>query len=147
MRILMAARDAPSGRRVEDMLQPHGFNVFTTDLGEEMVHLALKFDYDLILLNAFLSDMTGWRALRHLRERHIELPVLVLADPTGIEDVCRGFGFRGMHTLAEPFSESQLVACLRQLVPASRDPAPVVMEIGKLRVDRRTKAVEIEGMP
>jgi two-component system cell cycle response regulator CtrA len=43
------------------MLKSEGFNVYTTDLGEEGIDLGKLYDYDIILLDLNLPDMHGSR--------------------------------------------------------------------------------------
>ena len=42
------------------MLKSESFNVYTTDLGEEGVDLGKLYDYDIILLDLNLPDMSGF---------------------------------------------------------------------------------------
>ena len=41
------------------MLKSENFNVYTTDLGEEGIDLGKLYDYDIILLDLNLPDMSG----------------------------------------------------------------------------------------
>jgi two-component system, cell cycle response regulator CtrA len=43
------------------MLKSEGFNVYTTDLGEEGVDLGKLYDYDIILLDINLPHMFGYK--------------------------------------------------------------------------------------
>jgi DNA-binding response OmpR family regulator len=47
------------------MLKSEGFNVYTTDLGEEGVDLGKLYDYDIILLDINLPDMSGYEVRQH----------------------------------------------------------------------------------
>jgi two-component system cell cycle response regulator CtrA len=49
------------------MLKSEGFNVYTTDLGEEGVDLGKLYDYDIICLDLTLPDMHGYDVLKQLR--------------------------------------------------------------------------------
>ena len=53
--------DSATAQAIELMLKSEGFNVYTTDLGEEGVDLGKIYDYDMILLDLNLPDMTGSR--------------------------------------------------------------------------------------
>ena len=46
------------------MLATEGFNVYTTDLGEEGLDLGKLYDYDIILLDLNLPDMHGYDVLK-----------------------------------------------------------------------------------
>ena len=51
MRVLLIEDDSATAQSIELMLESDGFNVFTTDLGEEGVDLGKLYDYDIILLD------------------------------------------------------------------------------------------------
>ena len=46
--------------RLKRMLKVDSFNVYTTDLGEEGIDLGKIYDYDIILLDLNLPDMSGF---------------------------------------------------------------------------------------
>ncbi len=60
MRVLLIEDDTATAQSIELMLKSEGFNVYTTDLGEEGVDLGKLYDYDIILLDLNLPDMSGY---------------------------------------------------------------------------------------
>ena len=71
MRILLVEDDPTTSRSIELMLTHANLNVYCTDLGEEGIDLAKLYDYDLILLDLNLPDMTGHDVLRQLRMAYL----------------------------------------------------------------------------
>ena len=67
MRVLLIEDDTATAQSIELMLKSEGFNVYTTDLGEEGVDLGKLYDYDIILLDLNLPDMSGYEVLKTLR--------------------------------------------------------------------------------
>jgi two-component system cell cycle response regulator CtrA len=67
MRILLIEDDRSTAQAIELMLKSESFNVYTTDLGEEGVDLGKLYDYDIILLDLSLPDISGFDVLRSLR--------------------------------------------------------------------------------
>src|SRR4051794_29849056 len=61
------------------MLKSENFNVYTTDLGEEGVDLGKLYDYDIILLDLNLPDLSGYEVLRSLRVAKVKTPILILS--------------------------------------------------------------------
>jgi len=51
MRVLLIEDDSATAQSVQLMLKSEGFNVYTTDLGEEGIDLGKIYDYDIILLD------------------------------------------------------------------------------------------------
>ena len=84
MRVLLIEDDGATAQSIELMLKSDGFNVYTTDLGEEGVDLGKVYDYDIILLDLNLPDMTGFDVLKQLRVAKVNTPILIL---TGQGDI------------------------------------------------------------
>ena len=67
MRVLLIEDEPTTAKSIELMLGTEGFNVYTTDLGEEGLDLGKLYDYDIILLDLNLPDMHGYDVLKKLR--------------------------------------------------------------------------------
>jgi len=91
MRILLVEDDPTTSKSIEMMLTHANLNVYATDLGEEGIDLAKLYDYDLILLDLHLPDMSGHEVLRQLRMARVETPILILTGESGTESKLRGF--------------------------------------------------------
>jgi len=72
MRVLLIEDDSAVAQSIELMLKSESFNVYTTDLGEEGVDLGKLYDYDIILLDLNLPDMSGYDVLKQLRVSKIK---------------------------------------------------------------------------
>src|SRR5271169_2608608 len=90
MRVLLIEDDAATAQSIELMLKSEAFNVYVTDLGEEGIDLGKLYDYDIILLDLNLPDMSGFEVLRSLRLAKVKTPILILTGLAGIEDKVRG---------------------------------------------------------
>ena len=51
MRVLLIEDEPTTAKAIELMLSTEGFNVYTTDLGEEGLDLGKLYDYDLSLIH------------------------------------------------------------------------------------------------
>src|SRR5262249_2775155 len=78
MRVLLIEDDSATAQSIGLMLKSERFNVYATDLGEEGVDLGKLYDYDIILLDLNLPDMSGFEVLRTLRVSKVKTPVLIL---------------------------------------------------------------------
>ena len=77
MRVLLIEDDSATAQSIELMLKADGFNVYTTDLGEEGVDLGKLYDYDIILLDLNLPDMPGFDVLKTLRSGAAEVSAFI----------------------------------------------------------------------
>ncbi|MCP6768844.1 response regulator, partial [Klebsiella pneumoniae] len=86
MRVLLIEDDSATAKGIELMLKTESFNVYTTNLGEEGVDLGKVYEYDIILLDLNLPDMSGFEVLRSLRVAKVKTPILILSGLANTED-------------------------------------------------------------
>src|SRR6266702_7928006 len=147
MRVLLIEDDRSIARSIELMLKSESFNVYTTDLGEEGVDLGKLYDYDIIVLDLNLPDMSGFEVLRLLRVSRVSTPILILSGLVDIRDKVKGLGFGADDYVSKPFHKDELVARIRAIVRRSKGHAQSVIRTGDLVVNVDTKTVEVNGRP
>src|ERR1700755_534155 len=103
MRVLLIEDDSATAQSIELMLKSEGFNVYTTDLGEDGIDLGKIYDYDIILLDLHLPDMSGFEGLRSMRLSKVKAPILIVTGVDTIEDKVRGLGVVADDYLTKPF--------------------------------------------
>ena len=145
MRVLLIEDDSATAQSIELMLKSEGFNVYTTDLGEEGVDLGKLYDYDIILLDLNLPDMSGYQVLKTLRVAKVGTPILILSGLAGIENKVRGLGFGADDYMTKPFHKDELVARIHAVVRRSKGHSHSVINTGKLAVNLDTKTVEVDS--
>ena len=145
MRVLLIEDDATVAQSIELMLKSENFNTYTTDLGEEGVDLGKLYDYDIILLDLNLPDMSGYEVLRSLRVAKVKTPILILSGMASIEDKVKGLGFGADDYLTKPFHKDELVARIHAIVRRSKGHAQSVITIGDLMLDLDEKMASVGG--
>ena len=145
MRILLVEDDPTTSRSIELMLTHANLNVYCTDLGEDGIDLAKLYDYDLILLDLNLPDMSGHEVLRQLRLARIETPILILSGSDDTENKIKGFGFGADDYLTKPFHREELVARIHAIIRRSKGHSQSVIRTGKISVNLDAKTVEVEN--
>jgi two-component system cell cycle response regulator CtrA len=145
MRILLIEDDTATARSIELMLKSERFNVYTTDLGEEGVDLGKLYDYDIILLDLNLPDMSGVEVLRTLRVCKVRTPILILSAIAGIENKVKALGFGADDYMTKPFHKNELVARIHAIVRRAKGHAQSVIQTSDLLVHLDTKTVEVNG--
>ncbi len=147
MRVLLIEDDSTMAKSIEMMLDGEGFYVYSTDLGEEGLHLGKLYDYDIIILDLNLPDMHGYDVLKKLRTSKIETPILILSGMTESDDKVRGLGFGADDYLTKPFDKEELIARLRAIVRRANGHPDAIIRTGGLAVNLDTRTVTLEGQP
>ena len=146
MRVLLVEDDAGVAQSIELMLKVEDMYVYRTDLGEEGVDLGKIYDYDIILLDLTLPDISGYEVLRSLRLAKVATPVLILSGLASIEDKIKGLGLGADDYLSKPFHKDELVARIHALVRRSKGHAESVIAVGDLIVDLEARTVKLNGV-
>ena len=143
MRVLLIEDDSSIAQSIELMLKSESFNVYTTDLGEEGVDLGRLYDYDIILLDLNLPDMSGFEVLRSLRLSKVRTPILILSGLASVEHKVKGLGFGADDYVTKPFHKTELIARVHAIVRRSQGHAQCVVQTGDLIVNVDAKTVHI----
>ena len=104
---------------------------------------------DLILLDLRLPDGDGLDFAREIRARSA-VPILITTARSEEVDVVVGLEIGADDYLVKPFGVRQLLARIRAVmrrVEAAGDEPDETLEVGRLVVDRRTRAVTLDGAP
>jgi len=147
MRVLLIEDDRAAAQSIELMLKSQSINVYATDLGEEGIDLGKLYDYDIILLDLNLPDMSGFEVVRTLRVSKVETPILILSGLAGIEDKCKGLGFGADDYMTKPFHKDELVARIHAIVRRSQGYAQSFIQIGDLVLNLDSKTIGVGGAP
>ncbi len=106
---------------------------------------------DLVILDLMLPGMSGYAVCEALREKGIDVPVLMLSARTLVEDRIRGYDVGADQYLQKPFELEELLSMTRNLLGrrAKSSPRPdrkevgAVYEFGRARINFDTFAVVV----
>lgn len=140
MRILYVEDEKFLAEAVIHMLKKSKIDVDWADDGEEGLTLALKHNYDAIVLDIMLPGISGLEILQTIRSRGVKTPVIMLSALGEVEDKVKGLDYGADDYLAKPFKTTELIARLRALTrrPALVDTSTLEFEDLKLDQTNRT---------
>lgn len=115
MRILYVEDEKYLAEAVIHMLKKEKINTDWADDGEKGLDLALKPNYDVIVLDIMLPHMSGLDVLKTIRARGVKTPVIMLSALAEVEDKIKGLEYGADDYLAKPFKTAELIARLRAL--------------------------------
>ena len=129
---LLIEDDSAVAQSIELMLNLRVLTSIRRISGEEGVDLGKLYDYDIILLDLNLPDMSGYDVLKQLRVSKIKTPILILSGLAGIEDKVKGLGVGADDYMTKPFHKDELVARIHAIVRRSKGHAQSVIQTGDL---------------
>ena len=109
--------------------------------GLQALGMASAGEYDAVVLDVMLPDVSGFDVCRRLREGGNWLPVVMLTARDSVEDRVRGLDGGADDYLTKPFSLAELSARLRALTRRAPQERPPVIEVGDLRLDPASREV------
>jgi DNA-binding response OmpR family regulator len=145
MRILVAEDDAAQAEFLSQRLQQEQFAVSVVADGFEAQRLATDQPCDLVILNLNLSGAAGLEVLRNIRSKKPELPVLIVAGPSALEDRVRCLDAGADDFIAEPFAFAELAARIRAVLRRGSRAPRAVLSVEDLELDRISHSVQRSG--
>lgn len=147
MKVLLVEDERRLADVVKEGLVAEGFVVDVVSDGVTGLWAATENAYDVIVLDIMLPGQNGYDVLKHLRERKVWTPVLMLTAKDGEYDQTDAFDLGADDYLTKPFNFMILVARLRALVRRGAPARPVVLSVGSLVLDPARRAVVRRDTP
>jgi len=135
MRILVVEDEKKVSTFIQRGLEEEGFSVDVAFDGEEGVKKAESETFDLILMDVMLPKMDGLAAIKYLREKEIQTPVLCLTARDSVDDKVTGLDIGADDYLAKPFAFVELVARCRALIRRGSNDRGAEILFADLRLD------------
>ncbi|MDZ4837249.1 MAG: response regulator transcription factor [Candidatus Melainabacteria bacterium] len=119
-------------------------NVFN---GSEGMSRVRTYDYDVIVLDLGLPDLSGLEVLKALRTAGRKTPVIILTGQNSVEEKEKGLDAGADDYVTKPFHMKELGARIRALLrrPAPLAPGNNVLRLGNVELDTSKFQVIKEG--
>jgi len=135
MRILVVEDEKKVASFIQRGLEEEEFTVDVAHDGEEGVTMAGSVSYDLILMDVMLPKKDGLTAIREIREKQIETPVLCLTAKDTVDDIVSGLDVGSDDYLTKPFAFAELVARVKALIRRGSQDRGAELLFADLRLD------------
>jgi DNA-binding response OmpR family regulator len=145
MRVLVVENQRPVLNLLRRALEEEGFEVDTTQDGEEAGYQVHTVSYDLVILSLTLPGDQAFALLRAWRRGGLKSPVLTLSAMGTVAERVHALDLGADDYLGRPFRIPELAAHVRALVRrAHRIPDPV-LRVHDLEIDTNARTVKRAG--
>jgi len=145
MRLLIVEDDRKLAEFVARGLRAERFAVDLAADGAEGLRYIESYDYDLLILDLMLPQLSGSELLSRVRRSHPGWPVLVLTARDATEDKVQHFEAGADDYLTKPFDFAELLVRIKALLRRTPAPRTDLLRIGDLEVNRLTQQVRRAG--
>ena len=133
-----------------DYLELSGFDVTLASDGKEGLDIALKEDFDIIILDIMLPGMDGFDICKEIRKEK-DIPIIMVSAKKEDIDKIRGLGIGADDYMTKPFSPSELVARVKahlaryERLLTNNKPENEIIEIRGIKIDKTARRVVVNG--
>jgi two-component system copper resistance phosphate regulon response regulator CusR len=141
MRLLFAEDDRQLRESVTRGLREASYAVDQADTGSQALALADHHDYDAIILDILLPEMSGVDVCREIRKHGSEVPILMLTALDSVEQRIAGLDAGADDYLTKPFDFGELVARIRAISRRRGTVSSPEIVVGDLVIDTNRRLV------
>lgn len=145
MRILLVEDEKKVADIIERGLKAERFAVDICHNGRDGWQMANTYDYDLLILDLMLPEMSGTEILEKVRRKNQSVPILILTARDGMADKVKNFESGADDYLTKPFAFAELLVRVKALLRRGPVNRSSVLRVGDLEIDRLSQNVRRAG--
>lgn len=126
-------------------LEYHRFSVDVAYNGKDGYALTQQFEYDVIILDLMLPDISGEEVCRKIRQDKNSVYVLMLTAKKQPEDIVSGLNYGADDYLTKPFEFSVLLARIRALLRRTSEKKENILDILNIKLFVDQEKVEVDS--
>jgi two-component system, OmpR family, copper resistance phosphate regulon response regulator CusR len=141
LRVLVVEDDPRIAAGLNTVFAGNGFDVATSNNGEDGYFRLTTELFDLLVLDVGLPGRDGFSVLQALRQTNRDVPVLILSSHNDVDHRVRGLRVGADDYLTKPFEISELLARADALLRRGRNGVALRLKVGDLFMDLVNRSV------
>ncbi|KJZ43798.1 response regulator transcription factor [Pseudomonas fluorescens] len=147
MKVLVAEDNVLLGNSIKRGLEEEGWVVDLARDGKDALYYAEASEYDVLVLDWMLPQLSGLDMLKVLRDKGNEVPVIMVTARSEVADRVQGLDRGADDYLTKPFEMIELVSRLNALYRRSIARGSRLLSLGNLNIELDTLRVSIGDRP
>jgi two-component system, OmpR family, alkaline phosphatase synthesis response regulator PhoP len=115
-KILLVEDEENLALGLEYNLTEEGYEVILARDGKQAIKFFDENNFDLIVLDIMLPYFNGFEIAKHVREKHPQMPILMLTARTQVEDRVKGLEIGADDYLTKPFHLKELLLRIKGML-------------------------------
>lgn len=146
-KILIIEDEKKIARLIQLELEHEGYETGTAYTGLEGYSLFQNENWDLLLLDVMLPELSGLEVLRRIRSANNQTPVILLTARDALPDKVSGLDLGANDYITKPFKIEELLARIRVWLrhSFSQEETDSSLSIGDLFINKKTREVTRAG--
>ena len=146
MKLLLVEDDRVIADFIQKGMKEAGFAINHADDGLKGLDFALNGDYNAAIIDLMLPGLDGLSLIDRLREKKINIPIIILSSKRSVDDRIKGLRQGGDDYLTKPYSFSELLARVEALLRRANNVVePTSLVIQDLTLDLLSRSVLRSG--
>ncbi len=141
MNLLLVEDDLVLGKAISRGLSEAGHDCHWERNGRRGLEQAISQQYNAVILDLMLPDLSGQEVLAAVRTQGIRVPVLLLTAMSSVEDRVQGLKAGADDYLVKPFAFAELVARLEAICRRANDRPSSQLQVGPLSLNLTNRRV------
>jgi DNA-binding response OmpR family regulator len=109
--------------------------------GAEGLALARSYEFDAIILDIMMPNLSGYEVAKRLRSENVPTPILMLTARDSVPDIVKGLNLGADDYLTKPFSFDELLARLRAVKRRALVAQDINLRVADLVLDPASREV------
>lgn len=138
MKILLVEDEKELSKALKAILESNRYSVDAVYDGEDAIYYMENSEYDAVILDIMMPKVDGITALKTVREKGIDVPIIMLTAKSEVDDKVLGLDSGANDYLTKPFSAKELLARLRVLTREKSVSNTSIITVGNISLDTTT---------
>ena len=149
MKVLLIEDDEAISQSLQMLFTSENIECEVVAYGEKGLEIGSFYNanYDIVLLDIMLPDISGFDILTKLRSTKVKIPVLILSGMADVESRIRGLGLGADDYMIKPFHRGELLARMNAIIRRSQGYAHSVLKFDKITLDLDNRTVFVDKKP